>query len=193
MITPAAPRIALTSSAGSRVTATPAAARARPTAASIAGSMPPLSPVAVSRPAIRAAGAGGVVNPGSSSRIPSSTAATSAPRAPTVSSDGASGYTPLTEIRPYAVFSPVTPQQAAGMRTEPPVSVPNATSASPVATATADPEDDPPGSRRGSRGLVGVPDQWLTPLADQHSSVSPVLPTIRAPAPRAAAAPPRAS
>src|ERR1700722_10031138 len=67
------------------------------------------------------------------------------------------------------------------MRTDPPVSVPKATSASPVATATADPDDDPPGSRRGSRGFTGVPDQWFTPLADQHSSVSPVLPTIRAP------------
>ena len=91
----------------------------------------------------------------------------------------------MTEIRPYAVFSPVIPQQAAGMRTDPPVSVPKATSASPVATATADPDDDPPGSRRGSRGFTGVPDQWFTPLADQHSSVSPVLPTIRAPPSRA--------
>ena len=73
------------------------------------------------------------------------------------------------------------------MRTDPPVSVPKATSASPVATATADPDDDPPGSRRGSRGFTGVPDQWFTPLADQHSSVSPVLPTIRAPPSRAEA------
>src|ERR1700681_602137 len=71
------------------------------------------------------------------------------------------------------------------MRTDPPVSVPKATSASPVATATADPEDDPPGSRLGSRGFSGVPDQRFTPLADQHSSVSPVLPTIRAPPSRA--------
>src|ERR1700733_8806829 len=85
-------------------------------------------------------------------------------------------------MRPYLVLSPATPQQAAGTRTEPPVSVPNATSASPVATATADPLDAPPGSRLGSRGLTGVPAQWLMPLADQHSSVSPVLPTIRAPA-----------
>ena len=71
------------------------------------------------------------------------------------------------------------------MRTDPPVSVPKATSASPVATATADPLDDPPGSRLGSRGLTGVPAQWLTPLADQHSSVRPVLPTTCAPPSRA--------
>jgi hypothetical protein len=79
----------------------------------------------------------------------------------------------------------VIPQQAAGIRTDPAVSVPKPTSASPVATATADPDDDPPGSRLGSRGFTGVPDQWFTPLADQHSSVSPVLPTIRAPPSRA--------
>ena len=117
--------------------------------------------------------------------MPSSTAATSAPSGPTVSRDGASGYTPFTETRPCAVFSPTTPQQAAGTLTDPPVSVPNATSASPVATATADPLEEPPGSRLGSRGLSGVPAQWLIPLADQHSSVRLALPTIRAPPSRA--------
>ena len=65
------------------------------------------------------------------------------------------------------------------------MSVPNAMSASSVATATADPLEDPPGRRRGSLGFTGVPAQWFTPFADQHSSVSPVLPTIRAPASRA--------
>ena len=38
------------------------------------------------------------------------------------------------------------PHQAAGSRTEPPVSVPMATGASPAATATPDPLDEPPGS-----------------------------------------------
>ena len=50
------------------------------------------------------------------------------------------------------------------MRLEPPVSVPRATSASPVATATAEPLDDPPGTRSGSNGLTGVPYQGLTPV-----------------------------
>ena len=127
------------------------------------------------------------MKPGSISRMPSSTAATSAPSGPTVSMEGASGYTPSSGTRPQVVFRPVTPQQAAGIRTEPPVSVPRATSASPAATATAEPLDDPPGSRRGSAGFTGVPDQGFTPLADQHSSVRLVLPTIRAPARRAAA------
>ncbi len=80
------------------------------------------------------------------------------------------------------VFRPAIPQQAAGIRTEPPVSVPRAASASPAATATAEPLDDPPGTRRGSAGFTGVPDQGFTPLADQHSSVRLVLPAIRAPA-----------
>src|SRR5215469_8639920 len=112
--------------------------------------------------------------------MPSSTAATSRPSGPTVSRDGASGYTPSSGIRPQVVFRPAIPQQAAGIRTDPPVSVPRAASA--AATATAEPLDDPPGSRRGSAGFTGVPDQGFTPLADQHSSVRLVLPTIRAPA-----------
>ena len=170
---------------GTRVTATPAAFSARSTAVSTIGSASPLPPGTAIRPATSAPGASGTRNAGSSSRIPSSTAARSGPRGPTVSRDGARGYTPFTEIRPCVVFRPATPQQAAGILTDPPVSVPNATSASPVATATADPLDDPPGSRLGSRGLTGVPAQWLIPLADQHSSVRPALPTIRAPPSRA--------
>ena len=61
-------------------------------------------------------------------------------------------------------MSPATPQHAAGMRIEPPVSEPKATSASPLATATADPLDEPPGTRAGSSGLTGVPNAALIPL-----------------------------
>jgi hypothetical protein len=39
---------------------------------------------------------------------------------------------------------PVTPQNAAGIRTEPAVSVPTATSTSPAATAAPDPPLEPP-------------------------------------------------
>ena len=67
------------------------------------------------------------------------------------------------------------------------MSVPSATSASPVATATAEPLDEPPGTRRGSAGFTGVPDQALVPTADQHSSARLVLPRICAPDRRAAA------
>ena len=75
------------------------------------------------------------------------------------------------------------PQQAAGMRTEPPVSVPRATSASPSATTTAEPLEEPPGTRAGSSGLTGVPVCSLTPSANQHSSLRLVLPMMRPPEP----------
>ena len=50
-------------------------------------------------------------------------------------------------IRPMLVFNPVMPHQAAGMRTEPPVSVPMAQGAMRAATATAEPAEEPPGVR----------------------------------------------
>src|ERR1700756_6012684 len=149
MITPVALTAASASQPGTRVTATPAAFRARSTAVSIAWSTSPMPPGTAIRPATSGPGASGTRNPGSISRIPSSTAARSAPSGPTVSRDGASGYTPFTDTRPQVVLRPATPQQEAGTRTEPPVSVPNPMSASPVATATADPLDEPPGTRRG--------------------------------------------
>src|SRR5580693_1833969 len=55
-------------------------------------------------------------------------------------------------------------------------------SADPSATATADPLDDPPGSRVGSSGLIGVPNHWLTPEAPNASSCRLALPTMAAPA-----------
>jgi hypothetical protein len=65
----------------------------------------------------------------------------------------------LSGTSPNVVFSPKTPQHAAGTRTEPAVSVPNATSAVPFATATAEPLDEPPGinRRRSLKGFLGVP------------------------------------
>ena len=49
------------------------------------------------------------------------------------------------------------PQKEAGPRTEPPVSLPSAKSTSPAATAAAEPDDEPPGTRPGAAGLTGVP------------------------------------
>jgi hypothetical protein len=51
------------------------------------------------------------------------------------------------------------PQQAAGRRTDPPVSVPMAMSTVPEATAAALPLDEPPTMRPGQCGLTGVPPQ----------------------------------
>src|ERR1700750_65650 len=105
-------------------------------------------------------------NPGSSSDIPAANPATSRAIGPTVSRLGASGHTPVSGIRPQVVFRPATPQHAAGMPIEAPAPPqraagggraprgpePSATSASPLATATAEPLDEPPGTRVGSSG-----------------------------------------
>ena len=45
----------------------------------------------------------------------------------------------------------------AGTRPEPAVSVPSASGTMPAATATAEPELDPPGMSSGSNGLRGTP------------------------------------
>src|SRR5947209_19187920 len=74
---------------------------------------------------------------------------------------------------------PTSPQCAAGIRIEPPVSEPIAPSAAPAATAAPDPPLDPPGLRSRSHGLRagGV----YTPHAN---SCVAVLPMTIAPAAR---------
>ena len=62
------------------------------------------------------------------------------------------GTTPAVLTRPTVVFSPTVPLRAAGMRTEPPVSVPMAMGAIPEATATPEPLLEPPGT------------QWVCPF-----------------------------
>ena len=72
------------------------------------------------------------------------------------------------------------------MRIEPPVSVPMPTSASPKATDTAAPDDEPPGTRAcaGSAGLAGVPWCGLMPTPENANSLILVLPSTTAPASR---------
>src|SRR5215475_12297754 len=84
---------------------------------------------------------------------------------PATSREGDSGKTPLRPIRPREVFMPTTPQKQAGVRSEPPVSLPSAAGTSPPATATADPLEDPPGARCTaiSQGFQGVPSTGLVP------------------------------
>jgi hypothetical protein len=139
-------------------TSQPAAASAVSTASSMMGSAP-----ITTRPMTRGAGAA-TENPGSSSRIPATRPATSLAIGPTVSMLGARGHTPVSGIRPQVVLRPAIPQHAAGIRIDPPVSEPYETSASPLATATAEPLDEPPGTRSGSSGLTGVPKAALIPL-----------------------------
>src|SRR5688500_6187246 len=68
------------------------------------------------------------------------------------------GTTPRVESRPFVGFRPTTLLKPAGTRPEPAVSVPKATGTQPKATATAEPEEDPPLIRvegEGGGGLSG--------------------------------------
>ena len=78
---------------------------------------------------------------------------------PTESSVVERGSTPSRDTASAVGLNPVNPHSAAGIRMEPPVSVPMATGAMPSATDTAAPDDEPPGIRRspGNAGLLGVP------------------------------------
>ena len=76
---------------------------------------------------------------------------------PTVSKLAASGIDALVGTAPSAVLSPTTPQHAAGMRTEPPVSVPSASGTMPAASAAALPLLEPPATRSGAVGLTVSP------------------------------------
>src|ERR1041385_6536825 len=76
------------------------------------------------------------------------------------------------------------PHKAAGMRHEPPVSVPIAISHIWSAAATAAPEDEPPGTRERSAGLPGVPQCGFMPTPVKANSLMLVLATITAPAAR---------
>ena len=74
------------------------------------------------------------------------------------------------------------PQAAAGMRIEPPVSVPMVASAMPAATLAADPPLDPPGDRDGSCGLRAGPNAESSFVVPNANSCRLVLPTNTAPA-----------
>src|SRR6266542_2998837 len=102
---------------------------------------------------------------------------TSRVRVPTWSSEEANAISPYLEMRPYVGFSPTTPHSAAGCRTDPPVSVPRAHTASPAATAAADPPLDPPGTRSGSHGLCTGPNAEFSfdePMANSSQLVFPM-------------------
>src|SRR5690349_15341655 len=104
---------------------------------------------------------------GSGTGSPVTTELTSAANAtvsastPIVSLVGDSGTTPSLPHRPTLGRNPTIPQYDAGMRTEPPVSVPSASGTSPAATAAALPPLDPPAERPGALGLATVPNAGL--------------------------------
>src|ERR1700733_3050719 len=84
-------------------------------------------------------------------------------------------------VKPGGGRMPRMPQNAAGMRIEQPKSVPCASGTMPVATATAEPPDDPAGLRDGSHGLRVGPNSTLLVLAPQANSGGLVLATMIAP------------
>ena len=67
------------------------------------------------------------------------------------------GTTPAVEIAPRLGFKPTMLFEPAGTRPEPAVSVPSANGTSPAATATAEPELEPPGMSSRIEGLRGIP------------------------------------
>jgi hypothetical protein len=71
---------------------------------------------------------------------------------------------PSVEIIPTEGLTPTKPFNPAGTRPLPAVSVPSAKVTVPTATATADPDDDPPGMTRESSAFGGVPNGDRVPF-----------------------------
>ncbi len=89
---------------------------------------------------------------------------------------------PRAERLPIVGFSPTMLPNAAGTRPEPAVSVPSANGTIPAATAQPEPEDEPPGTRAGSKTLRGTPYGLRTPTSPVANWSRLVLPTSTAPA-----------
>src|SRR5215218_2394311 len=85
-------------------------------------------------------------------------------------------------IRPGVGRIDATSQKLAGVRTEPPKSVPCASGTKPAATATAEPPDEPPEVSATSNGLRVGPHRRLVHTAPKPNSGVLVLPMITAPA-----------
>ena len=89
-----------------------------------------------------------------------------------------------TGTRPGEVRSPTTLQKAAGLRRDPPVSLPSARGTMPQASATAAPPDEPPHVFDGSYGLSVRPNTSLKVCEPAPNSGVFVLPSVTAPAAR---------
>ncbi len=126
-------------------------------------------------------------SPGSDPWIASSSSALS----PTVRASAPNTLSPshpsragCVETRPRLGFIPTSPQQAAGIRSEPPPSEPVAHGTIPDATAAAEPPDEPPGVRVGSQGLRVTPFAAVAVHGKIISSGTLVMPIGIAPAAR---------
>src|SRR5438309_3346532 len=105
-------------------------------------------------------------------------------RNPSVASVAADGTSGAIEIRPRLGFNPTSPQHEAGIRIEPPPSLPCPRATIPEATAAAVPPDEPPAVRERSHGLRVGPN-WRGSVvgSSPHSGVLVLRPRI-APAER---------
>ena len=92
-----------------------------------------------------------------------------------------------TDTRPRAGFSPTSPQHAAGIRIEPPPSLPCAIGTIPAATAAAAPPLEPPGVRSSAHGFAVGPNRRGSVVGRIPFSGMFVLPTITNPAARSRA------
>src|ERR671938_2029765 len=90
----------------------------------------------------------------------------------------------LRPITPFVGFSPPSPQKAAGIRTEPPLSEPVAIGASPAASAAPEPPLDPPGDQSSAHGFRVGPNSRFAVNPSISNSGTLVLPTTIAPAAR---------
>src|SRR3984893_16245281 len=76
----------------------------------------------------------------------------------------------LCATRPMLGRMPTTPQKLAGLRSEPPMSVPWVSQAIPVASATAAPPEEPAAERDRSQGFNVAPKTSLNVLAPAPNS-----------------------
>ena len=189
-----------------RVAATswPSAAQARPacsTAATQSGCTGTPVQLAVTTPmrsrpgsrpsCARNGSAGGAVNQGAPSSGPA-VASRMAAQSRTLRVTACSWLSPImasprcgpTALRPRVGFSPTSPQQAAGMRMEPRLSVACAAGSIPPATAAPAPPLEPPGECAADHGLRVAPCSAGSVLALMPNSGELVRPTITNPAAR---------
>ena len=87
-----------------------------------------------------------------------------------------------TGMRPSVGLSPTVPQNAAGIRIDPPASEPSAIGTAPAATVAAEPALDPPVFNRGFHGFRVTPVSGEFPVPFQPNSGMVVLPMITTPA-----------
>ena len=103
----------------------------------------------------------------SSSSARSSTLRAIGPWTPSVRSILAAG---VRATRPMLGRSPTTPQKLAGLRSEPPMSLPCATQAVPDASAAAAPPEEPAAERAKFHGLSVAPNTSLNVLPPAPNS-----------------------